>query len=550
MNYVILAAGMGSRFTSEGVNIPKPLVPLMGRPMIGRLIGVLRSVPGCGTITVVANPRMPGLVEYLQTLQADGAPLCIRPAVTDNSYTSLRIGAEGLEGPFVAMTVDAVFPTDEFSRFVGLVERMPQGQVNMALTRHIDDETPLYARLGERNEVTDYHYGGEPFAEGAVISAGVYGLTNAALEAVEARGDYPGSLSDFQRILAAETAVRVCGIEFSKALDVDSTHDCRQAETFLREVNGERPPRRSLKEQYAESLKSLDTEEHIDLAFYRPIGFGWAILFRRLGVSPNAVTLASIFIGIAAGICFYPTTLSVNVIGMFLLVWANSFDSADGQLARLTGRYSRLGRILDGLSGDFWFASIYIAICLRTVHTQPWVAAHPWTVWTIAVLAGICHAKQAALADYYRQFHLFFLKGHAGSELDSSAQLESQAEDMTWRRSPLRKLIALSYSAYTRSQEAETPAMQALRRTIAARWHDEVPASFRECFLDASRPLCKWENFLTFNWRTIFLFISLFAGIPWSYFIIELTIFNGVMIFLNRRHERLCHRLLNAINSD
>ena len=114
------------------------------------------------------------------------------------------------------------------------------------------------------------------------------------------------------------------------------------------------------REEYRKSLKSMDTEEHIDLAFYRPIGFMWARLAARVGVTPNAITIASIFLGVGAGILFYYPQLWINVIGMLLLVWANSFDSADGQLARLTKQYSRLGRILDGLSGDFWFAAIYI----------------------------------------------------------------------------------------------------------------------------------------------------------------------------------------------
>lgn len=82
---------------------------------------------------------------------------------------------------------------------------------------------------------------------------------------------------------------------------------------------------------------------------------------------------------------------------------------------------------------------------------------------------------------------------------------------------------------------------------MARRWPDGIPAEFRRKFLDASRPLCKWENFLTFNWRTIFLFVTLLIGQPWIYFVIELTLFNGVMIWLNRRHERICTRLLREM---
>ena len=90
------------------------------------------------------------------------------------------------------------------------------------------------------------------------------------------------------------------------------------------------------------TLKSLDTEEFIDIHFYRPIGYQWALLFNKLGVSPNSITIASIFIGITAGICFYFQSLAINVIGMLLLIWANSYDSADGQLARMTGQKSAL----------------------------------------------------------------------------------------------------------------------------------------------------------------------------------------------------------------
>ena len=100
------------------------------------------------------------------------------------------------------------------------------------------------------------------------------------------------------------------------------------------------------------TLKSLDTEEFIDIHFYRPLGYRWALLFERMGISPNAVTVAGIFIGIAAGICFYYPSPTINVIGMLLLVWANMYDSADGQLARMTGQRSPLGMILDGFCSE------------------------------------------------------------------------------------------------------------------------------------------------------------------------------------------------------
>ena len=58
------------------------------------------------------------------------------------------------------------------------------------------------------------------------------------------------------------------------------------------------------KKAYNASIKSYDTEEFIDLWFYRPLGFHCALFFRNRGIHPNIVTIASILLGIAAGICF------------------------------------------------------------------------------------------------------------------------------------------------------------------------------------------------------------------------------------------------------
>ena len=139
------------------------------------------------------------------------------------------------------------------------------------------------------------------------------------------------------------------------------------------------------------TLKSLDTEEFIDIHFYRPIGYRWALLFNRLNISPNTVTIAGIIIGVAAGICFYFTSLTINLLGMFLLIWANSYDSADGQLARMTGKKSELGRMLDGLCGIAWFVAIYAAICFRLMPSWGF-----W-IWILAAITGFFQDRKSVV---------------------------------------------------------------------------------------------------------------------------------------------------------
>lgn len=269
---------------------------------------------------------------------------------------------------------------------------------------------------------------------------------------------------------------------------------------------------------------------------------------KKLGVTPNAITIASIFLGIGAGIAFYFNDMWINVAGMLLLVWANSFDSADGQLARMTRQYSRIGRILDGLSGDLWFATIYVAICLRENYSSEFFMAHPWLIWVIAVVTGICHAKQAAMADYYRQFHLYFLKGEEGSELENADNLKKKLAELSWSRNFWKKLTMTFYTNYTVNQEATTRSMQELRAELRRRFPDGVvPQSFRDAFRIKSLPLMKYTNILSFNWRTIALFTSLFLQMPWLYFAFELTVLNILLIYMVIRHEKICKTFTNQL---
>lgn len=306
---------------------------------------------------------------------------------------------------------------------------------------------------------------------------------------------------------------------------------------------------KELREEYKGSLKSSDTEEWFDLIFYRPIGFTWAVIARKLGIHPNAITIASIFIGIGAGIAFYFNDFWINLIGMFLLIWANSYDSADGQLARMTKQYSRLGRILDGVSSDIWFVAIYVAICLRENCTSTFFMDHRWMIWVMAVAAGACHAQQAAMADIYRQFHLFFLKGKAGSELEDAQVLWKKFHALSWRKDFFPKLVMGFYANYTRTQERWTPQMQKLRKTLYEKYHSHIPKEFADKFRKASLPLMKYTNILSFNVRSWALFISILVfRMPWLYFAFELTVMNILLLYMVIRHETICRKLRLSLN--
>lgn len=290
---------------------------------------------------------------------------------------------------------------------------------------------------------------------------------------------------------------------------------------------------KQLQARYLSTLKHADTEETIDLMFYRPVGFLVALLGERLHWTPNAITIVGIFLGIGSGLLIYPENLLLNLLGMVLLVMADICDSADGQLARMTKSYSRIGRILDGISSDLWFIAIYIGIALRLI------PSFGWQVWILAALAGGCHALQASMADHYRQFHLFFVNGKSGSELDTFESASRECSNVEFLREPLRKSFLFFYKYYTFLQELLNPQMSKLQRLMS----DSEAGDSNE-FADRMRkstlPLMKWTNVLTFNWRAITLFVSILLQRPWLYLVCEVTVFNLILLYMLVRHEYIC----------
>ena len=300
------------------------------------------------------------------------------------------------------------------------------------------------------------------------------------------------------------------------------------------------------------SIKSQDTEEWLDMRFNRPVGLVMALAGKRLGVHPTAITVVSVVLGVAAACMFAHTDVWHNVAGVVLLMFANFCDSADGQLARLADKKTLVGRVLDGFAGDIWFFCIYAALCVRMMW-QPMpgtdVVWGVW-IWVLAFIAGVlCHSPQSSLADYYRQIHLFFLKGKEGSELDTYASQRAIYDGLSKRSPLIEKAFYFNYANYCKSQERRTPEFQKMMAAIRGKFGDvsAMPEALREEFLDGSRPLMKYTNILTFNVRAICIYVTCLAGCPWMYMLFEIIVLTILYIYMHKRHESLCASITGKI---
>ena len=293
-----------------------------------------------------------------------------------------------------------------------------------------------------------------------------------------------------------------------------------------------------MNQEFTASLKSVETENILDLYFYRPIGFQIARALKHTQITPNMVTVFSIFVGAGTGFLFYFDNLVYNIIGIFLLVSANILDCVDGQLARMTGIKSKIGRILDGFAGEIWFTLIYIFLALRLTHAYD-------SVWffALAFVSGLSHIIQANITDYYKTLHLYFESKEKGKEFQNKEQISVQAQIM---KSGLEKILYSAYAIYTGVQERLTPALQQLLRYLHSRYGEDFPQNIRFYFrLKSSKLMKQCIDFMTFNGRTMVLFLVVLSGYVWFYFLYEIVILNLFLFVTIKKHEKMCIRTYN-----
>ena len=295
------------------------------------------------------------------------------------------------------------------------------------------------------------------------------------------------------------------------------------------------------------SYKSIETEEPFDKIFTKPLGYLFTRFFIHIKWTPNMVTILSMFIGVIGGIMFYPEHFGWNLFGVLLVIFANILDSTDGQMARLTGMKTALGRVLDGTSSTLWYIAMYCAVCCRVQDDPIPFLNGPtwgWIIWAIAVVCGLLgHAQQCTMADRYRNIHLFFLKNKHGDELHRSEDITRQRLALPKEGALVQKVMLFIDGIFTFSQEKITPTFQKVYNGYLAA-DEETREGIRQDYLAGSRKYIQLTNVLTFNARAYLFFALVLLGVPLLYFPLEFIGFGGLKIYTQRSYEALALDIL------
>ena len=145
---VVIAAGLGTRLHPLTERYAKPVLPIDGQPVVGRLLRDLAAA-GCPRVTVVTGH----LAEQVESLLGDGSRFgvevrYVRQPQPDGSADAVRRAGE--EPPYLVSAADTVFPD-------GAVAAVADGvrDGGALAVRRLPDRVPVRVRDGLVERIRD-----------------------------------------------------------------------------------------------------------------------------------------------------------------------------------------------------------------------------------------------------------------------------------------------------------------------------------------------------------------------------------------------------------
>jgi len=222
----IIAAGLGSRMSASHPGVPKPLVPVEGKPLVHWVASSLRRA-GVRDITILLNTSGDGVRTYLEKNCADVRWRFLRRD-TASSWESFRLVSRTLAQEaerFMISTVDAIVQPSECARFAREA-LAPGAEAALALTEFVEDEKPLWADADPAGRVQALGEDVAP-ARREAVTCGLYALTGALPKAMP-EADAHGKLRSYW-IDLVRRGRPVRGVLLRDTVDVDRPEDLAAA---------------------------------------------------------------------------------------------------------------------------------------------------------------------------------------------------------------------------------------------------------------------------------------------------------------------------------
>ena len=284
--------------------------------------------------------------------------------------------------------------------------------------------------------------------------------------------------------------------------------------------------------------RAPELQDALNRHLYHPLARRLARALRNTPVTGNMLSVAGMLLIWGAAWCYVMLPWPEGaLIGFALHIAWHVTDGADGDLARLQGRASPTGELVDGVCDYAGHTVMYIAFAFLL---DDWIG---FWAWLAAILAGAAHIAQTNHAETQRRNYLWWAYGvpwlknarAQGDEIFAergwfSAGFSWMALDYMW----LSSLMVPAASAVDAAVESAADDPRRLRR-------------IRRLIRVSSRGSLRFQKALGANPKTIILGLSMILGSPLWFFLAEILLLNLLLAFSVRHHNALSRRLAAAI---
>ena len=334
MKGLIIAAGEGSRLSNKGNS--KPLVPLLGLPLIERVILNAKGV-GITDFYIVTGYNGEKLRNHLDQF-AQNRDLKITHLINnqwkkENGLSVLKAKGE-IDENFILLMSDHIFDESILGDLMKTQEKIADGEIILAVdynlknkTVDIDDVTKVL--VDDKNRIVNI---GKSIKEYNAYDTGIFLCSPVIFEALEeSSANEDTSLSAGIKILVKKERARVFDIEGQYWIDVDDEKAFKKAENIL----------------LAELKKISDgpVSRHLN----RPISTRISKYLSKTNIIPNQISLFSFIFSVVGALFFFFGGYVNLLIGGMLAQISSIIDGCDGEIARLKFQTSEFGGWYDAV---------------------------------------------------------------------------------------------------------------------------------------------------------------------------------------------------------
>lgn len=277
--------------------------------------------------------------------------------------------------------------------------------------------------------------------------------------------------------------------------------------------------------------KPRELQGFLNRTAYHPAARRLAAALARTPITPNMVSIFGAAMVCGAGVLYalIATPLAIAIGFALHLLW-HVVDGADGDLARMTGRASPRGEVIDGLCDYGGHTVLYLL--LGDALQQSFGPL----IWLVVVGAGASRIVQSVFAESSRRTYQWWVYGVPWIQQNRAVASVG-----------LGGALAGFYLKVSRAITGPTERINILVSSAEA-----DPAERRRIARlakESGRRTLLLPALLGANPRTVLLGLSMIAGSSVWFFLVELTILNLLLLVAIMRQRANCQRLARLIAS-